>query len=72
MNLELIALAGFPVGPDFVGERRWCIEPCSSKIQRERPGDNRHLDDAQFIIRSQELGDIESSHLADADLLQPS
>ena len=47
------------------------VQPGSCKIQDERTRDDAHLDNAQLVVKSNLLRNVEPQNLADACVFQP-
>lgn len=52
---ELLAFLGEPLGEHVFGEVRRSIERCAREIEDRGWAENRHLDDADLIIPSDQL-----------------
>ena len=63
---ELLPLFRLPLHPYLLRKlgRRANISP--GKVQHERPGDDGHLNHLQFIVGTDELGNVESQDFTDA------
>src|SRR5436309_3658169 len=70
-SAELLSLLQFPFGPRLIREIRRRDQPGSCEIQDEWARDDTHLDDAQLVVETNELRDIESQNLAGARVPQP-
>src|SRR6266496_4460547 len=57
--------------PRLIREIRRRVQPCSREIQDEWSCDDAHLDDAQLVVETNELRNIESQYLTDAPVPQP-
>src|SRR5207249_5226363 len=68
---ELLSLLQFPFGPRLIREIRRRDQPGSCEIQDEWARDDTHLDDAQLVVETNELRDIESQNLTHARVPQP-
>src|SRR5436190_15258877 len=69
-SAELLSLLRFPFGPRLVREIRRRVQPGSCEIQDEWSCDDTHLDDAQLVVETNELRNVESQNLTDVRVLQ--
>src|SRR5205823_3077165 len=70
-SAELLSLLRFPFGPRLLREIRRCVQPGTCEIQDEWTCDDTHLDDAQLVVETNELRNIESQNLTHARVPQP-
>src|SRR5439155_2258045 len=71
VSAELFSLLSFPFDPRLVREIRRRVQPGSREIQDEWSCDDTHLDDAQFVVETNGLRNIESQNLTYARVPQP-
>ena len=62
-SAELLSLFRFPFGPRLVREIRRRVQLGSREIQDEWSCNDTHLDDAQLVVETNELRNIESQDL---------
>jgi hypothetical protein len=70
VSIELFPLLSFPLNPSLVREIRRVMQPCPSKVQKERSRDNTHLDHKQLIVKTNGLRDIKPQDFTDAGVFQ--
>src|ERR1039458_540437 len=69
--LELLTLVRFPIRPDLLGKLRPRVKVSPGEIQNEWGLYNRHFDQAQSIVGTDQLRHIESEDPADPQPFQP-
>jgi hypothetical protein len=58
--LKLLALLLLPIRPDILGKLRPRVKVSPGEIQNEWPLDDGHFEDAQPVIRTDQLGHVEA------------
>src|SRR5205085_1256727 len=67
---ELLLLLGTPLREHLVGEVRRVVQVGAGEIQDKGPGNDRHLDDLESVVTSQELRDVAAANFSDGVFLQ--